>query len=150
MQLSSKDLYELAFAKNEEFLNKREKNLYSIESNVRFLGHEYGLSWNICFGGGLSSIALAGGFKGCYIASGLSYADMYPHGSIFVSDHLWGNEHTEIIHDGAESRRIDKIQSIAKDTDVLNILRVCWHDKGYNCGECEKCLRTMTSLRALE
>ena len=149
MQLSSNELYNIAFAKNEEFLNKKGKNLYSIESNVRFLGHEYGLSWNICFGGGLSSIALAGGFKGCYIASGLSYADMYPHGSIFVSDHLWGNEHTEIIHDGAELRRIDKIKSIAKDPDVLNIIRVCWHDKGYNCGECEKCLRTMTSLRAL-
>ena len=33
---------------------------------------------------------------------------------------------------------------------ALEILRVCWHDKkDYNCGECEKCIRTMVLLRLL-
>jgi len=149
MQLSNDENYNYALKLNTEYLQSKGKKMYPLETNVRFLGHEFGLSWNICFGGGLSSIALAGGFQSCYIASGISYADLYPHGSSFMSDHLWGNECTEIIHDGAETSRIGKIKYIAEDKDALQILRVCWHDKGYNCGECEKCLRTMASLRAL-
>ncbi|PCJ27298.1 MAG: hypothetical protein COA96_03690 [SAR86 cluster bacterium] len=150
IQLSNEEMYQVAFEKNVGFLKRKDKNLFPVETNVRFFGHEFGLTWILCFGGGLSSIALAGGFKKCFIASSLSYADLYPHGSSFVSDHLWRNEHTEIKHDGAEATRIDKIRFIAKDEDALNILRVCWHDKGYNCGECEKCLRTMASLRILK
>lgn len=149
MQLSNTDNYNYALKLNTEYLQSKRKPMYPIETNVRFFGHEFGLSWNICFGGGLSSIALAGGFKRCYIASGISYADLYPHGSSFMSDHLWSNECTQIVHDGAETTRIDKIRLIGQDKDALKILRVCWHDKGYNCGECEKCLRTMASLRAL-
>lgn len=149
MQLSNTDNYNFALNKNTEYLKQRGKPIYPIETNVRYYGHEFGLSWNICFGGGLSSIALAGGFKKCFIASGISYADLYPHGSSFMTDHLWSNEHTTIAHDGAECSRIDKIRYIGQDEEALKILRVCWHDKGYNCGVCEKCLRTMASLRAL-
>lgn len=149
MQLSNNDNYQFALKKNTEYLGKRGKTIYPIETNVRFLGYSHGLSWNICFGGGLSSIALAGGFKSCYIASGISYADLYPHGSSFMTDHLWSNEFTEIIHDGADTSRIEKIRYLSRDEEALKILRVCWHDRGYNCGVCEKCLRTMASLRAL-
>lgn len=149
MQLSNSDNFEFALKKNTEYLENNQKKIYPIETNVRYYGHEFGLSWNICFGGGLSSIALAGAFKRCYIASGISYADLYPHGSSFMTDHLWSNEYTEIVHDGADCSRIEKIKYLASDEEALNILRVCWHDRGYNCGECEKCLRTMASLRAL-
>lgn len=149
MQLANEEMYQHAFRKNAEFLLGKGKLIFPIETNVRYFGHQFGLTWILCFGGGLSSIALAGGFKKCFIASSLSYADLYPHGSSFISDHLWRTEHTEITHDGAEATRIEKIRKIAEDPAILNILRVCWHDKGYNCGECEKCLRTMASLRVL-
>jgi len=149
MQLSSDDLYNEALSKNKDFLNKEGKKILPFETNVRFLGHHYGVGWGACFGGGLSSIALAAGAKKCYIASGVTYSSMHPEGSNFITDHLWSNGSTQIIHDGAESTRVNKLKNIAKNTGALNILRVCWHDNGYNCGNCEKCLRTMTNLRVL-
>lgn len=149
MQLSSDDLFAQALQKNTEYLQKRGKEIFPIETNVRFLGHEYGLSWPLCFGGGLASIALASGVQKCFIASGFTYASKDYEGSNFITDRLWRNEATEIVHDGAEADRNDKLKFIASDPDLMSILRVCWQDRSYNCGECEKCLRTMTNLRAL-
>ncbi|MGB1263298.1 MAG: hypothetical protein ACPG52_10335 [Cognaticolwellia sp.] len=150
MQLSSDDLYNQALSNNREYLAREGKEIIPFETNVRFLGHEYDVGWSVSIGGGLSSIALAAGAKKCYIASTYTCASMHPAGSNFITDHLWGNGFTEIVHDGDESTRINKLQSISKDSDVLNILRVCWHDKGYNCGNCEKCLRTMAAIRSLK
>ncbi len=149
MQLSSDDLFTEAVKKNTEYLQSKGKEIYPIETNVRFLGHEHGLSWTLCFGGGLSSIALAARASKCLIASGFTYASKDYEGCNFITDHLWSNEYTEIVHDGAEADRNDKLRFVSKDPDYLKILRVCWQDQGYNCGKCEKCLRTMTSLRAL-
>lgn len=149
MQLSSDELYQQAFACNQQYLEKHHKLLYPIETNVRFLGYHNQLKWGVCFGGGLSSIALALGVKKCFIAAGLTYQNNVPEGSNYITDHLWSNHHTQIVHHGAEVRRIDKLKQLTQDQDFLKILRVCWHDHGYNCGECEKCLRTMSSLRLL-
>lgn len=150
MQLSSDDLYNQALLSNRDYLKKQDKEIIPVETNVRFLGHKYGAGWSVCFGGGLASIALAAGAKKCYIASSYTIASMNPAASSFITDHLWSNGFTEIIHDGAESNRIGKLKRISEDINVLKILRVCWHDKGYNCGNCEKCLRTMAGLRSLK
>ncbi|UPW17791.1 hypothetical protein M0C34_16365 [Agarivorans sp. TSD2052] len=149
MQLNSDALYQQAFACNKQYLAKQGKQLIPCETNVRFLGYKNKLNWGVCFGGGLSSIALALGVKKCFIAAGLTYQNNIPEGSNYITDRLWSNQHTHIIHHGANTRRIDKLKTLANDPDYLAILRVCWHDDGYNCGECEKCLRTMSSLRTL-
>jgi len=150
MQLSSDELYNQALSSNRDYLKKEGKEIIPFETNVRFLGHEYGIGWSTCFGGGLASIALAAGVKKCFIASGLTYANMHPEGSNFITDHLWSNGFTKIVHDGSESTRINKLKFISEDSNVLDILRVCWHDNGYNCGNCEKCLRTMAAIRSLK
>lgn len=151
MQLENVHLYNQAFTENKKYLEIHGKQLISVSTNVRFLGHKHQVGWqNYCCGSGLSSIALAGRFKKCFIASSDSYAIMPTHGSNYVTNPLWSNEHTQIIHDGAETRRIDKIKFLAKDDqNAIKILRVCWQDNGYNCGQCSKCLRTMVSLRLL-
>src|SRR6185369_5970784 len=57
---------------------------------------------------------------------------------------------TQIVHDGAEASRTEKVRCIAKNQEALDWLRVCGNDTvDYNCGSCEKCLRTMMSLRLL-
>lgn len=149
MQLSNDELFALAFERNSAYLKKHGKRLLPCETNVRFLGHEYGLKWPVCFGGGLSSIALAIGAGRCLLASGVTYAATSQEGSNYITDRFWGNGVTQIIHDGANTSRSDKIKRLAEDSEALEILRVCWQDKGYNCGECEKCLRTMITLRLL-
>jgi len=55
----------------------------------------------------------------------------------------------EIIHDGGEAMRVNKIRKIAEDARALANLRVCFNDMNVNCGECLKCLRTMIPLRLL-
>ncbi|WP_421119613.1 hypothetical protein ACE2AJ_19955 [Aquihabitans daechungensis] len=54
----------------------------------------------------------------------------------------------EIEHGDATERRLDRIVAIAHDPLVHRHLRVCWQNVGsdLNCGRCEKCVRTMTTL----
>jgi hypothetical protein len=61
---------------------------------------------------------------------------------------LWGSEALEIVHDGCEASRPEKVASIASSDVALRWLSVCKKDRGdaINCGRCEKCARTMVSL----
>lgn len=58
----------------------------------------------------------------------------------------------EVVHDGFEMSRQEKIKyvsKIANSTHVYPELRVCWETKeGNNCCNCEKCYRTMMGLWA--
>jgi hypothetical protein len=55
----------------------------------------------------------------------------------------------DLAPDGIEARRIDKTRAIAAWPLALANLRVCWENRrgALNCGECEKCLRTLVGLR---
>jgi hypothetical protein len=55
-----------------------------------------------------------------------------------------------MVHHGRGARRWEKLERISREPGALDILRVCWQDKGFNCGRCEKCVRTMVLLRILK
>jgi hypothetical protein len=60
-----------------------------------------------------------------------------------------------VTHVGAEQRRAMKLAALVDEEVVQRHLRVCWENRTAtgNCGECEKCVRTMLALsghRALE
>jgi hypothetical protein len=85
-----------------------------------------------------------------YIPSTHSYADLGPWGSHPAIDPLWSTEAVQVVHDGAEASRFEKIRTIAQHPVALRNLRVCWQETSFlNCSACEKCLRTMTSLEIL-
>ncbi|MEQ8346495.1 MAG: hypothetical protein RIB84_29135 [Sneathiellaceae bacterium] len=66
--------------------------------------------------------------------------------SPFLDPH-WSNERLAIVHDGCEADRLQKVRTIAGDTLARQSLRVCHDDRStLNCGECEKCVRTMLAL----
>jgi hypothetical protein len=79
-----------------------------------------------------------------------TYADPVPWGSHPLVDPLWSTETVELVHDGAASRRIEKVALVARSELAMEVLRVCWRNTAgaYNCGSCEKCLRTMLALHA--
>jgi hypothetical protein len=76
------------------------------------------------------------GFRRVYIPSSHSYCELSAWGSHPLTDRLWENECTELLHDGAGSRRIDKLREIADDQRILDRLVVCWRHGNENCGVC--------------
>jgi hypothetical protein len=64
------------------------------------------------------------------------------------TDPLLSSDWTAVFHDEIMSRT-RKVAIIAESGIGLDQLRVCNRLSDYNCGSCEKCLRTMASLEAL-
>lgn len=85
------------------------------------------------------------------VPGSFSLAQQKPWGSWLKSDPLFSDASLSVVHHADCSERIDKTSFIAEDPMVQKYLRVCWKNVAgaYNCGECEKCLRTMTSLEIL-
>lgn len=97
----------------------------------------------------MASVALLLGFPKAYVPGAYSYSQLVPLGSHPLTEPLWSNESVEIVHEGAEARRVDKVTMIAGNKLALINLRVCFDDMNANCGRCVKCLRTMFPLHLL-
>lgn len=102
-------------------------------------------------GAALASIGLflEGYFEKIYLAATQTYDRLWPMGSHPVLDPMWSTESLSFVHDGCEATRLDKIRFCSRWPIFLDTLRVCTTGKKtskYNCGECEKCLRTMIGL----
>jgi len=125
------------------------KQIVEVTTNLRELANRYD-NWTFYHGPALASVALllSPNFKKIYIGSTHDYSSLLPWGSHPVVDHLWSTETTELVHDGCEATRITKARRVAASEVALSSLRVCWEnrDGAYNCGRCEKCLRTMINL----
>ncbi len=129
-----------------------QKPLVEVETNLRTITDQY-VEWDYYHGGGLASVALllSPRFRRVYIPGTHSYAALLPLGSHPMLDPLWSTEETDIVHDGCEAPRVHKVARISSSDLALRTLRVCWENRGgaYNCGQCEKCLRTMVALRVV-
>lgn len=55
------------------------------------------------------------------------------------------------MHHAARTGRLAKMRLLVTSETAMRHLRVCWVNPGgtYNCGRCEKCLRTLAGLRVL-
>lgn len=111
------------------------------------------VSWIQCFGFGLAAVALflRPRFRRMIIPGSNTYPRLHPSGSHPLLDPRWGVDGYRIDHDGCEVTRIDKARAVASSDELLRSLRVCWEnrDGAYNCGRCEKCLRTMAELKVV-
>ena len=127
--------------------------LIAVETNIQVL-LEPMISPDFTHGGALAAVGLClrKGLKKIYIPATFSVEEQIPYGSHPELDHYWSTETIQFDHDGTEATRFNKIDwQITKSPLALEYLRVCYmNSKGtYNCGKCEKCLRTMISLYAL-
>ena len=132
------------------------KPLIEVETNVQQFSEQF-LHWNLYHGAALASVALLlSPLCGkVYVPSTHTYADAFPWGSHPLVDPLWGTENQSIAHDGCESTRVEKVRYISMSNTALKYLRVCYQNRkpewkdAYNCGQCEKCLRTKVNLFAV-
>jgi hypothetical protein len=116
---------------------------------------------HLTFGAPITASALVLGnlFSCFYIPGSYTYArdNLIPEGAHPVLDHLLSTEILQIIHDGADASRTEKIAKIAQWTETYSRLRVCLERAKFNentglienCCKCEKCIRTMLSLDLL-
>ena len=77
-----------------------------------------------------------------------------PSGTHPVLDYNYSSCEVRIRHDGVTLSRFEKTQLVADQHHLLTHLRVCNQYKRYqsnrlNCGMCEKCFRTMLTLRVI-
>jgi hypothetical protein len=126
------------------------KQALEVSTNIREFTDPFA-RWGFYHGGVLAavSLALARGFNTFIVPSSYSYDQLHPWGSHPLLDPLWSIPGMEVVHDGCEVNRHEKLARIAHSDLALAHLRVCWEsgeENEYNCGRCEKCLRTMTGL----
>ena len=150
IQVDGHELYDEVLRANKTFVEGHGKQVVSASTNIRMMGHHFGLGWNSWNGAGLCSVAAAFGVETIYIAAGYTWAELGERGLHPVTIGMRNGGTTRMVSHGDETERTDKLRRIASEPGVLDILRVCWQDKGYNCGTCEKCLRTMLALELLE
>ena len=123
-----------------------------IEANLRDCSELFDLNWNLSHGGAFAATAysLSALIRRIYMPASFIYAELVPWGTHPLLDPLWSSEDLEFVHDGCEASRVQKAAMIANSEIAMTSLRVCWFNtkNAYNCGECEKCLRTMVNLYA--
>lgn len=109
--------------------------------------------WKFGHGAILAGISLAfsNGLSKVFISGGMYKKALRPYGTHPDLDHLWSTEALTIEHFGHHVDRLAKISFLSRFPKSIERLRVCWVNTGnaYNCGKCEKCLRTMLSLHTI-
>ena len=127
--------------------------LLELESNLQAYGDEHGIGWPDYHGAALAAIAhlLNNRFGTVLIPATHTYSHMQGLGSHPLLDRLWSNSTLKIVHDGADATRMDKLRFLADHPIAREHLRVCWANldpqRTYNCGRCEKCIRTGVAVR---
>ena|SRR3989338_2558280 len=148
--LAEKELYATTLRNIQKVARYFNITVITVKTNIRDFTGKY-VKWDFAHGPVLGSIAilLRGNFNEIFISGGMNINHIRPFGSHPHIDPLWSSEKMIVNHYGSHTDRLGKIESeIVKSKLALSVLRVCWRNKNsqYNCGECEKCLRTMLSL----
>jgi hypothetical protein len=136
------------------------KRLITCETNLRDIADKRRCKWGrpctedfwgqCLHGSALASVGLLLGseIRTMIVPASHVYNRLRPWGSSPLLDQFWSNDEVELIHDGCEADRLKKTFTIASCDLALETLRVCYYNtSAYNCGRCEKCLRTQLALR---
>lgn len=129
------------------------KELLEVETDVKTAYLNRHLKWGYAHGGALASVAMLfeQRLATAIIPASFTWNTLFPWGSHPELDPLWSTEALRLDHDGCEATRVEKVAAIAEFPLAMKHLRVCYDNRPgtYNCGECEKCLRTQINLAAV-
>jgi hypothetical protein len=148
--LQRPDFFAGAARRAERMLKGTSVDLIRMRTNSRSIEQR----WDDSFGLEMSSclLALQGTYSAAIRGSGEPYDTLHmPWGSTPLTDRLASTAAMEIVHDGCAFNRTEKIEWLAENTQITDQLRVCWAgpQRDRNCGECEKCVRTMLNFWAI-
>lgn len=135
-----------------EMAAKRGLEAVWIRTNLRENRFFEATDWTRSHGAAMACVGhlLADRFAHLLIPSTSPVRQAIHWGSSAITDPLWSSSRTEFHYDGRDYSRNEKIDRIIRDPDVQAHLRVCWENRTgtVNCGACEKCCRTMLSIRS--
>ena len=152
--LQQEVLWEQSRSRLEEaYGNLLPQRLEKIRTNIREVYDPF-VSWpQLGFSAALGGLAkfFAPTVSRVLVASYAGYADVIPHASSPLVDPLWSCDEQDIVHFSCLATRLEKLRVIGERPELLSGLRVCWKNDGdrYNCGTCEKCVRTRAQLNVL-
>lgn len=138
---------EAVFASTMQAAAERGLPLLRVTTNARDL-LDLGPGWRWGFGPVLASfgLVLAPMLAEARISSAFAPGDPTPTSSQEMLDPLWSSSQLAVVH-RAIGERLDRTAIVAADPWAMRWLKVCWMRPGDgNCGECPKCLMTMTAL----
>jgi hypothetical protein len=151
IDLSNDDLAERTLAALRKSASELGKELIEVRTDLRSRLDRNRLNWGLQGHGALLAhvgIALSTIVEKIYVPSSYTADQLHPWGTHPDLDPHWSTDAVEFVHDGVEASRAAKMERFIDEDAAMNNLRVCWwnDDNAYNCGECEKCLRTMINL----
>ena len=152
IRLDDSNLFDMALAGVQATAREYKKEVVPVATNLRQFSDDI-IDWRTYHGTAMISVALGIDtlLRRIYIAADHTYENLFPRGSHPLTDPLWATESMDIVHDGCEAGRVEKILwQVGKSQVALDNIRVCWENRlgRYNCGICEKCVRTMLNLEA--
>lgn len=128
-------------------ISKRyDKGLISVNTNIREVFPS--INTKLQHGALLAAMVLALGKESLFIPASHNIDELHPSGSHALTDLFFNNGTTLVEHQGAVVRS-KKLERISEDAEALKNLRVCNASEEFNCGECEKCIRTQFTLEVL-
>lgn len=129
-------------------------DLIPVYTNMRHLCDARELWLDYFFGAVLAAAAhaFAPRLRLADIAASYDIPNLAPCGSHPLLDPSYSSADVQIRHCDVEMARLDKLRLIAQWPAAFHNLRVCLANvpDRLNCGRCEKCVRTMTGLVAID
>jgi hypothetical protein len=148
IKLNDNMLFERSYAAVKDIASYYGKKLVLVSTNIRAITDKY-VDWGNWYGSVMASVALCfnGFFDHVYIASDLAPGEGKL-GSHPDLDPLWSTQTSNIVHCFPGISRLEKARALANNPMAQKHLRVCWENRNgaYNCGRCNKCVRTMLAL----
>jgi hypothetical protein len=148
-----KDYFNRALQSLAGIADEARATLIPVYTNVRHLDDDCDFWTKEFHGAALASVAHAfsARLSTVSIASSDGLGAPIPWGSHPALDYNYGSADLQIIHDGVRFSRFAKMKQIAEWDAAVGGLRVCTHNpsSGLNCGQCIKCILSMTQLLAL-
>ncbi len=153
ISLGQQAAFDTAFSRSHTALSQLGIELIPVRMNYR----EYPCTWNDCH---LSAIAAALALFGRRFNRGILGSDdaatkemitlSIPYGMNYITDHLLNSSAFTITPVGSDALRTERCAFISRFPEIMQQLRVCYqaNSGGYNCGVCEKCLRTALNFMA--
>ncbi len=122
----------------------------TVSTNVREVLDRYGswVSHNHTLALAAIGHLLTGTLGRCVISADHSYRQLKKTCVNPMMVRHFGSDRLQVEPYGWKIPRVDRVAAIASEPAVMANLRVCWKNEGgaFNCGRCEKCLRTMADL----